>query len=454
MNIDSYPPLNIKDFYESYTKLNGKPIIVYDYQVELFNDSNKHRILNKARQIGLSTAIAMEALYYSIWFPHQLVLFVSVSEKQSRELMDKVKMLLRHMEPFSLETEFGTASNEIISDTKTMVEFKNGSRLISLPNNPKTIVGYTADRVYIDEFGLFEKPDEVWQSIVPSLSRGGKITLVSTPRGKIGEFYRIWDESERKLNDFSRLRIPWQRCKEPAYVENIEGMRNIMSEIQFKQEYECEFIDENISMFPYEILNPCVKENIDSIFNIQTVNPIYIGIDFGALRSSTVIIIAEKIDNKWIIRPPIKEFVGKQITGDEKIDEDLFKPQLNHIKDLLLKIRPTRVFVDATGYGIPLFNTLREAFGGLIQGTTFTNPLKENLIMHMRVLFENRQIDIPDNKTLIDQLHGLEKQVTSGGYTRYAHSYGKFDDYVWALALAISPQAIKQGAFTIIAKKI
>ena len=453
MKIETYPPLNIKNFYEEYAKLNGVPIKVYVYQEELFNCADNHRIINKARQIGISTAIAMEALYNVIWYPDKTILFVSASERLSRELMDKVKSLLRSMEPFTLQTDYGIASNEVDTDTKTTMQVKNNSRIISLPNNPKTIVGYKADWVYIDEFALFENPGEVWQSILPSLSRGGKITLVSTPRGKLGEFYRLWDESYRGLNDFKRFEIPYQKCQEPVYLEAIEGNRSIMSEIQFKQEYECQFIDENISMFPYQIINPCISE-VDSIFNVKTVNPIYIGIDFGAKRSSTVVIIAEKLETRWIIRPPIKEFVGKIITGDEKVDEDLYKPQLNYIRELILKVRPTRVFVDATGYGIPLFNNLRESFGGLIQGMTFNNPLKENLITHIRVMFENRQIDIPNNKILIDQLHGLEKVISRGGYTRYTHSYGKFDDYVWALALAISPQTIKQGVFKIITQKI
>jgi phage FluMu gp28-like protein len=452
MNIEVYPPVSLKSFYEKYAKLNGRTMKVYDYQEELFLLKDNYRIVNKARQIGISTAIAMEALYYAIWYPEKTILFISTSERASRELMDKVKSLLRSMEPFNLDSDYGLATNEVDTDTKTFVQFKNGSRIISLPNNPKTIVGYKADWVYIDEFGLFENPGEIWQSILPTISRGGKITLISTPRGKLGEFYRLWDESTRGVNNFKRIEIPYQKCKEPAYIEAIEGNRNVMSEIQFKQEYECQFIDENISMFPYEILNPCVKE-VDSIYNIQTVNPVYIGIDFGALRSSTVVIIAERIDTKWIIRPPIKEFVGRQITGDQKVDEDLFRPQLEYIKSLILNIRPTRVFVDSTGYGIPLFNNLRESFGGLIQGITFNNPLKENLIMHLRVMFENKQIEIPTNKILIDQLHGLEKQVTQGGYTRYSHSYGKFDDYVWALALAISPQTAAQGTFTIITRK-
>jgi len=454
MEITEYPPISIKDFFEESTTLLGKPLRTYIYQEKLFDCKANFRIINKARQIGISTAIAMEALYYAIWFDNQTILLVSTGDRASRELMDKIKNLLFAMkEKFTLEIGSNKVSNELDIDTKTMITFKNNSRIVSLPNNPDTVVGFRAHRVYIDEFAHLENSKDIWTSILPSISRGGKLTIISTPKGKIGEFYRIWSESVQGKNDFVRLIMPYTDVTEMDYREKIEENKKLMTEIQFNQEYNCEFIDENISMFPYELINPCIVE-VDSIFRIKTVNPIYLGIDFGNLRSSTVVIIAEKLETKWVVRPPIKEFLGKKRIEGEEAESD-FRPQLEYIKDLVMKIRPTRVFVDSTGYGLPLFDELRRSFGGLIQGTTFSNPLKENLITNLRVLFENRQIEIPPNENLIDQLHGLERMVTKGSeFVRYKHSYGKFDDYVWALCLAISPQTSKGGIFKVIARKM
>lgn len=454
IEITEYPPISVKDFFEESTTLLGKPLKVYDYQEKLFNCKSDFRIINKARQIGISTAIAMEALYYAIWYDHQTILLVSTGDRASRELMDKIRSILFSMkERFTLEAGGQKVSNELEVDTKTMLQFKNESRIFSLPNNPDTIVGFRAHRVYIDEYAHIENSQDIWTSILPSISRGGKLTIISTPKGKLGEFYRLWNESVQGKNDFVRLLIPYTDVTDLEYKDKIEENKKLMTEIQFNQEYCCEFIDENISMFPYELLNPCIMD-VDSIFQIKTANPIYLGIDFGNLRSSTVIIIAEKLENKWIIRPPIKEFLGKKRTEGEAAESD-FKPQLDYIKEAIVKIRPTRVFVDSTGYGLPLLDELRRSFGGLIVGTTFSNPLKENLITNLRVLFENRQIEIPKNDNLIDQLHGLEKMVTRGSeFVRYKHSYGKFDDYVWALCLAISPQTSKGGIFKVIARKM
>lgn len=248
VNVDKYPPISVKDFFEKTARLGTEKIQVYDYQNELFECKNKFRIVNKARQIGISTAIAMEALYTAIWQPNQTILFISTGERTSRELMDKVKSLLNSIEPFSITIRDGNnmeflATTKIKMDTKTAITLENGSRILSLPNNPDNIRGFTATKVYIDEYAHFENPEEIWEAVLPSITRGGSVTVVSTPKGKLGKFYTIYDEAYRKENDFSSFNIPYTRVVEPIVRENIEKNRSVMSPLQFLQEYECEFID-------------------------------------------------------------------------------------------------------------------------------------------------------------------------------------------------------------------
>src|SRR4051812_30979952 len=55
------------------------------------------------------------------------------------------------------------------------ITWKNGSRLLALPANPATVRGYSAHLI-LTEFAFYEKPDEIWRAIYPSISnplRGG-----------------------------------------------------------------------------------------------------------------------------------------------------------------------------------------------------------------------------------------------------------------------------------------
>ena len=460
-----YPLFDIVEYFERFGRLAGEPIKLYPWQKALVQDKSQFRIINKARQIGISTAMAAESIYETIWFPNKTILLVSTGERTSKELMDNAKMILQPLEKVTMQFRFNgniyTFSTKDVANSKTFLQFENNSRVMALPNNPNNIRGFKADHVKIDEMAHFDNSKEIWEALLPATTRGGRVTLVSTPKGKIGEYYRIWDESIRKMNEFKRFEFPLEGKKiiEKKYVripitdsqlrQQIMDKKRDMTEDQFKQEYCSIFIDETVSYFPYELLNPTIKDDLEVWMDMRTVNPVYIGIDIGAKRSSTVIVIVEQAKDKWIIRPPIKEFYGEERKEGETAPWD-FSQQLRFLNNMITSIRPTRVFIDEGGHGMQLRQELQRTCGGVIQGVQFTNPLKEKMITNLRILFENQAIEIPRNNSLVDQLHSLEKTVTAGGYSKYKHGSGKFDDYVWALALAVSPEERKNQNFSVV----
>ena len=87
----------IVELIEKYFELEpGKPIKLFDYQKEILECDAKFRLILKARQLGISSVIAWEALAYALLYPNQTILLVSVSERQARELMNYVKRV-RHV---------------------------------------------------------------------------------------------------------------------------------------------------------------------------------------------------------------------------------------------------------------------------------------------------------------------------------------------------------------------
>ena len=80
---------------------------------------------------------------------------------------------------------------------------------------------------------------------------------------------------------------------------------------------------------------------------------------------------------------------------------------------------------------------LKSKLGSIAEALTYTTDLKEELIVDLKMFMEKGEIDLPDNKKLIDQLHTLERTVTSSGRTKYTHQDGKHDDYVFSVANAL-----------------
>src|ERR1700733_7062483 len=99
------------------------------WQRTLLRTTEPQVILNCSRQSGKSTSTAVKALHKAIFSPDSLVLLISPSLRQSKELFSKCVSFLRSLQPAQVLDE----------DNKSSATLANGSRIVSLPGDSKTI---------------------------------------------------------------------------------------------------------------------------------------------------------------------------------------------------------------------------------------------------------------------------------------------------------------------------
>ena len=416
---------SIADFIEDYFELRiDEPLTLQPYQRNYIENKAQFRLIVKGRQIGMSSTISWEALSHAILEPDQTILFISIAERQAVELLNYVKRVLDNARQ---KHHIG-----IVEESKTNIKLDNNSRIMSLPNSPNTIQGIRAQRIYIDEYALFKDDKRMLEAILPSISHGGVVTVLSRPMGRRGEFYRLVKEAREGKNNFVLFEIPYTDCTLPEYQKNVAEVRKILDEISFREQYCCEFIDETTSFFPYDLLLPCIDENI---VESRPGMSLRFGIDFGRKVNSTVITEIELKDNIVYVRYT-KEFQGV-----------LYGTQLSYINDRITQFKPETVNVDEFGVGVRLFEELRNKHGSIITPIELIPTTKDKLIQDLRIMFEEKKIRIPRNDKLIQQLHALQRTVV-GGYIKWepgtTEDFGKHDDYVWSLAMAATRSAVSQ----------
>ena len=71
-------------------------------------------------------------------------------------------------------------------------ELANGSRIVALPGNERTVRGYAAaDLIIIDEANRVE--DDLISAVRPMMATSqGRLIALTTPAGKRGWFYESW----------------------------------------------------------------------------------------------------------------------------------------------------------------------------------------------------------------------------------------------------------------------
>jgi hypothetical protein len=218
-----------------------------DWQARVLRSTSPWLLLNCCRQSGKSTTTAILALHVAIYDPG-LVLLVSPSLRQSKELFGKVVRFLKGLEPIE----------ELQEDNRSSCELRNGARIVSLPGDPATLRGFSAPRLIIkDEAALVA--DEMQAALDPMLAvSAGRLVEMSSPAGRRGHFFENWEHGEGA----ERIRITARDCPRIT-AEFLEKQRRKLGPMLFNQEYLCEFIDAASSAFSSEMIEMALVDDFE-----------------------------------------------------------------------------------------------------------------------------------------------------------------------------------------------
>jgi hypothetical protein len=229
-------------------RLNFQPD---QWQSNVMCSPAKRVLLNCSRQAGKSTTTAIIGLHRALYHPRSLVLLVSPSLRQSRELFGKVQDFLK-----ALDTK-----PHLGEDNRLSMALDNGSRVVALPGDSDTIRGFSAPSLIIeDEAGYVD--DGLYRAIRPMLAvSGGRLILLSTPNGRRGHFFESWQGEE----DWQRIEVPATECPriDPAFLETEKAA---LGETWWSQEYGCRFIQTVDAVFRYEDIQRALSDEVKPLF--------------------------------------------------------------------------------------------------------------------------------------------------------------------------------------------
>ncbi len=228
-------------------------IIPDDWQTGILRSDAKQMILNCSRQSGKSTICAVLAVHEAVYTPDSLTLLLAPSLRQSQELFRKVKDILTALH--------SPLSPQIAEESSLRLELDNGSRIISLPGTEATVRGFSSvGLLVVDEAAVCD--DALFFAIKPMLAvSGGRIALLSTPRGRRGFFYDTWTNG---ASDWMRTRITASECPRisPEWLEN---EKRTMPDFWYRQELECEFTETVDSVFGFDDIERAVSSDVKAL---------------------------------------------------------------------------------------------------------------------------------------------------------------------------------------------
>lgn len=213
------------------------PFELYDYQLEMIDavHNNKDTILLCSRQLGKTTVVSMYILWWTTFHDDIKAIIASKAMNHATEIMSRIKYAYEEL------PDWLKAGCKFYN--RTSIEFDNGSKIKCEATSEKTGRGDSPTIIFLDEIAFISKriQDELWASLAPALSTGGKFVLTSTPNGDDELFASLWRGAMSGQNNFKPVLVMWHQHPDrgPEYYEEMKGK---LGPVKTRQELDCQFL--------------------------------------------------------------------------------------------------------------------------------------------------------------------------------------------------------------------
>jgi len=403
----------------------GDRLKLYPFQDLILNDVTKLIALAIARQSGKSVSAVIKAFHHIYYNDNSTVLVISKTLKQSIELIDKLRALVNNSPArVAIKERMGSVDNRSEFSMKNAGK-ETYSRILSVPATDAAR-GFTADLVIADEIAFWDNSVEMFnEAILPTISESdGSIIMMSTPKGKIGVFYEVFNK-----DNWNSYQFDWTFCPHHK-KEKMDVWKDQIGSFAFRQEYEASFVANQSAYFREKEIRDAVDEDID--LGGITAFPVVLGVDFGKVNDHSVVTIGyvenpeSEYDDYRVVICEIKVFpLGTS-----------YKEVVNGIVALNNKYSVLNILYDSTGVGEGPGDFMKD-MALPVEPITFSIVSKKNFYSNLKLLFEKRRLRIPKVRELIDELLFFEYEYTDGGNLKLHHPVGGHDDFCDSLALCV-----------------
>lgn len=455
------------------------------YQKRWIEDKSRFKIGMISRQGGKSFGTALEAVIDCLEHKTKWV-FLSAGERQSKELMGTAATHARALNLAISEVE-GSFKDGKEEYKQLEIVFPNGSRIIGLPANPATARGHSA-HILLDEFAFHKDSRAIWKALFPTVTRGYKIRIISTPQGKKNKFYELWTAktvqmfdglehtwkgerggySKHRIDIYAAVKMGLELKDEEGKPVEPEDLRLALNDDEaWAQEYEINFLDELTAWLTYDLIEGVEDARIEMTplwverllaaavahhqqnkhlevpppFSVgdeimrEVLFPgqLYLGFDVARHRDLSIIWMDEDVDGIARTRAVID--LRKQPFGVQRL-----------VLFTLLRLKQVRrCCIDQTGIGADIAEHALELFGShKVEPITFTLQSKEAMAVGIKESFQDLKDRIPADSNIRQSLHSVKKITTSTGNSRFDADRDEkigHADHFWAKALSVQARS-------------
>jgi hypothetical protein len=287
--------------------------------------------------------------------------------------------------------------------------------------SPTAIRGNTISGILVmDEAAFFPTQlpsgeDPYYNVIFPIIkARKPKVLVISTPNGRQGMYYDLYLKAYNHTPYYRQITATIYD-DDLISKNEIEDLKRGYPPLAWQQEFEVEFLDNALTVFP----------NFSNCFDGKYERKrCWIGIDPSSVGEDNTIVSIINTDN-----------VVKQYKVDGTLDAKYDK-----IAKIVNEYSPVATYIENNSIGEVMANEIKKKLVRKSNFYTFTttNESKKQYISMLAVDIANNEIHFEeDNRLLYSELSTFTFKLTKGGNITYAARDGYHDDTVTSLGICL-----------------
>lgn len=222
---------------------------LWPYQEKMFRhfEDNRFSIVLAPRQSGKSISSCIYLLWYALFHPEKTIAILANKGSTAREMVSRITLALENL-PFFLQPGCRALN-------KGSIEFSNNSKILAAATTGSSIRGLSISLLFLDEFAFVSDAATFYTSTYPVITSGktSRVVISSTPKGIGNMFHKLWEGAVQGTNDFKPFRVSWGDVPGRDEKWKEETIRNT-SELQFRQEFSCQFLGTGSTLVSAEAL--------------------------------------------------------------------------------------------------------------------------------------------------------------------------------------------------------
>lgn len=176
---------------------------LYPFQEKVLHQlrNNEYTIINKSRQLGISTLSSAYTLWLMLFHQDKNILCIATKQETAKNMVTKVRFAYGHL-PSWLKVK-------ATEDNKLSLKLGNGSQIKAVGATSDAGRSEAVSLLLLDEAAFIPGIDDIFTAAQQTLATGGQCIAISTPNGTGNWFHKTFTRAQLGENKFVPLSLPW-----------------------------------------------------------------------------------------------------------------------------------------------------------------------------------------------------------------------------------------------------